>query len=219
MADNQPRNHVTLPSSETNPSYMSNLDMEEGQIDSKENKANIIDYAKRAQWLRAAVLGANDGLLSTASLMMGVGAVKKDSKTMIIAGVAGLIGGACSMAIGELVSVYSQYDIELAQMEREGDTSDKDKLPNPFQASIASAIAFATGAMVPLLGAAFVKDYKTRLGVVVAVVSVALVVFGWLGAVLGKAPLVRSSLRVLIGGWFAMALTFGLTKLFGSAGV
>ncbi|CAL0319031.1 unnamed protein product [Lupinus luteus] len=213
---------------------MSNLDMEEGQIGSKENKGSIIDYAKRAQWLRAAVLGANDGLLSTASLMMGVGAVKKDSKTMIVAGVAGLIGGACSMAIGELVSVYSQYDIELAQMEREGDTkydielaqmeregdtSDKDKLPNPFQASIASAIAFATGAMVPLLGAAFVKDYKARLGVVVAVVSVALLVFGWLGAVLGKAPLVRSSLRVLIGGWFAMALTFGLTKLFGSAGV
>ena len=59
----------------------------------------VFDYAKRAQWLRAAVLGANDGLLSTASLMMGVGAIKKDVKTMILTGIAGLVAGACSMAL------------------------------------------------------------------------------------------------------------------------
>ncbi|KAF7803678.1 vacuolar iron transporter-like protein 4-like [Senna tora] len=152
--------------------------------------------------------------------MMGVGAVRKDVKTMILTGVAGLVAGACSMAIGEFVSVYSQYDMELAQLVREGsDESDKDKLPNPFHAAVASALAFAVGAAVPLLGAAFVRDYKVRLGVVVGVVSVALLVFGGLSAVLGKAPMVKSCLRVLIGGWLAMGLTFGLTKCVDYVGV
>ncbi|KAL2342137.1 hypothetical protein Fmac_010077 [Flemingia macrophylla] len=177
------------------------------------------DYAKRAQWLRAAVLGANDGLLSTASLMMGVGAVSKDVKTMMLTGVAGLVAGACSMAIGEFVSVYSQYDIELSQMKREGKMDEIEKLPNPYYAAFASALAFALGAGVPLLGAAFVKSYKARLGVVVAVVTLALIVFGDLAAILGKAPRLKSTLRVLIGGWMAMAVTFGLTKLVDHIGV
>ncbi|MCI32730.1 vacuolar iron transporter-like protein, partial [Trifolium medium] len=68
-------------------------------------------------------------------------------------------------------------------------------------------------AVVPLLGAAFVKDYKVRLGVVFGVVSFALFVFGGLSGVIGKAPLVKPCLRVLIGGWLAMFLTFGLAKL------
>ena len=78
------------------------------------------DYSQRAQWLRAAVLGANDGLVSIASLMMGVGAVKTDVKAMVLTGFAGLVAGACSMAIGEFVSVYSQLDVEVAQMRRGG---------------------------------------------------------------------------------------------------
>ncbi|KAH7528547.1 vacuolar iron transporter homolog 4 [Ziziphus jujuba] len=181
----------------------------------------VVDYSKRAQVLRAAVLGANDGLLSTASLMMGVGAVRKDAKIMILTGFAGLVAGACSMAIGEFVSVYSQYDIEVSQMKREGNETEtrKEKLPNPFKAALASAISFVVGALVPLLGACFVKDYKVRLGVVVGVVSLALLGFGALGAVLGKAPPVKSSLRVLFGGWLAMGITFGLTKAIGSASV
>ncbi|KAJ6673402.1 VACUOLAR IRON TRANSPORTER-LIKE PROTEIN 3 [Salix viminalis] len=77
------------------------------------------DYSKRSQWLRAAVLGATDGLVSIGSLMMGVGAVKQDAKAMILTGCAGLVAGACSMAIGEFVSVQSQLDIELAQIKRD----------------------------------------------------------------------------------------------------
>ncbi|KAL2497120.1 Vacuolar iron transporter4 [Abeliophyllum distichum] len=191
------------------------------------------DYSKRSQWLRAAVLGANDGLVSTASLMMGVGAVKQEMKAMILTGFAGLVAGACSMAIGEFVSVYSQLDIEVAQMEREkrrdvavettkeeGQEGENDEsLPSPVQAAAASALAFSLGAMVPLLAASFIKEYKVRIGVVVAAVTLALVVFGWLGAVLGRAPVVRSSARVLIGGWLAMAVTFGLTKLIGTRGL
>ncbi|PIN13128.1 putative membrane protein [Handroanthus impetiginosus] len=202
----------------------------ESQSDNEIQVEAIHDYSKRAQWLRAAVLGANDGLLSTASLMMGVGAVRQDAKTMILTGATGLVAGACSMAIGEFVSVYSQYDIEVAQLKREQKVNKnggglqemeamKKKLPNPLQAAAASAFAFAVGAMVPLLAAAFIREYRVRLGVVVAAVSLALLVFGGLGAVVGRAPPVKSSLRVLIGGWLAMGITFGLTKLIGLTGL
>ncbi|MGZ5385353.1 MAG: VIT1/CCC1 transporter family protein, partial [Acidimicrobiia bacterium] len=70
-------------------------------------------------WLRAAVLGANDGLISTASLVVGVAASGTGRQTVLIAGVAGLVAGAMSMAAGEYVSVASQADTETADMARE----------------------------------------------------------------------------------------------------
>ncbi|XP_024357279.1 vacuolar iron transporter homolog 2 [Physcomitrium patens] len=76
-------------------------------------------YSHRAPWLRALVLGANDGMVSTASLMLGVGAVEHSVKTMVVGGLAGLVAGACSMAIGEFVSVFSQRDAEKADVEKE----------------------------------------------------------------------------------------------------
>jgi VIT1/CCC1 family predicted Fe2+/Mn2+ transporter len=72
-----------------------------------------------AGWLRAAVLGANDGIVSTASLVVGVAAAAADRSGVLIAGVAGLVAGAMSMAAGEYVSVSSQADIEEADLERE----------------------------------------------------------------------------------------------------
>uniref|UniRef100_A0A251ULB4 Vacuolar iron transporter n=1 Tax=Helianthus annuus TaxID=4232 RepID=A0A251ULB4_HELAN len=114
--------------------------------------------------------------------MMGIGAVKNDAKAMILTGFAGLVAGACSMAIGEFVSVSSQLDIEVSHMKRNGSSneeSENEKLPNPMQAAAASAIAFAFGAMVPLLAASFIVNHKVRLTVVVAAVTFALVFFGW----------------------------------------
>lgn len=70
-------------------------------------------------WLRAAVLGANDGIISTASLMMGIAAAASDSAAILLAGVAGLVAGAMSMAAGEYVSVRSQADTEAADLARE----------------------------------------------------------------------------------------------------
>jgi VIT1/CCC1 family predicted Fe2+/Mn2+ transporter len=72
-----------------------------------------------AGWLRAAVLGANDGIVSTASLVVGVAAAAADRSGVLIAGVAGLVAGAMSMAAGEYVSVSSQADIEKADLQRE----------------------------------------------------------------------------------------------------
>ncbi len=73
----------------------------------------------RIGWLRAAVLGANDGIVSTASLVLGVAAAGATSKSILIAGVAGLVAGAMSMAAGEYVSVSSQADTERADLDRE----------------------------------------------------------------------------------------------------
>jgi VIT1/CCC1 family predicted Fe2+/Mn2+ transporter len=70
-------------------------------------------------WLRAAVMGANDGIVSTASLVVGVAAAHADRPAVLIAGVAGLVAGAMSMAAGEYVSVSSQADTERADLERE----------------------------------------------------------------------------------------------------
>ena len=70
-------------------------------------------------WLRAAVLGANDGILSTASLVLGVAAAHGTHSNVLIAGVAGLVAGSMSMAAGEYVSVHSQADTERADLERE----------------------------------------------------------------------------------------------------
>ncbi len=75
--------------------------------------------AGRAAWLRAAVLGANDGLISTASLMVGVAAADSSRSAILVAGVAGLTAGALSMAAGEYVSVSSQRDTERADLELE----------------------------------------------------------------------------------------------------
>ena len=73
----------------------------------------------RIGWLRAAVLGANDGIVSTASLVLGVSAAGASSQSILIAGVAGLVAGAMSMAAGEYVSVSSQADTEHADLDRE----------------------------------------------------------------------------------------------------
>jgi VIT1/CCC1 family predicted Fe2+/Mn2+ transporter len=73
----------------------------------------------RIGWLRAAVLGANDGIISTASLVLGVAAADGTHSSVLIAGVAGLVAGSMSMAAGEYVSVHSQADTERADLERE----------------------------------------------------------------------------------------------------
>jgi len=76
-------------------------------------------YVHRSGWLRAAVLGANDGILSTASLVIGIAAASDTRSPIILAAVAGIVAGAFSMAAGEYVSVSSQSDVEKADLSRE----------------------------------------------------------------------------------------------------
>lgn len=271
------------------------------------------ERVQRAQWLRAAILGANDGLLSTTSLMLGIGAIRHDRWSMVLSGLAGALAGACSMAVGEFVSVSMQRDIEEATVSQctaksklckqddkvikldvvasppptvvetmpaqintplspavtpskgtpcakltsepaekvsptmtpgkklpfgsspgrypitkvimedakantmkgeENNIIGKETLPSPYKAAAASALAFLCGSFVPIASAMFAAHNTVRTVVIVVVASLALALFGGVGAQLGGAPIRVSAVRVLVGGWVAMAITYGLLKPF-----
>ena len=217
----------------------------------------------RIGWLRAAVLGANDGLVSTASLVVGVAAAEASRGSVLIAGVAGLVAGAMSMAAGEYVSVSSQADTEKADLAREtaelkadpaaehselagiymargvsAEVADKvaeqlmahdalgaharDELgiseitaARPLQAAVTSAATFSAGAALPLLVVAL-APVTTLIWSVSLTALAGLAVLGAFGAKAGGAPLMRSVLRVAFWGAFAMALTAGIGRLFGT---
>jgi VIT1/CCC1 family predicted Fe2+/Mn2+ transporter len=211
----------------------------------------------RSGWLRAAVLGANDGIVSVAAIIVGVAAAGSSRSAILTAGIAGLVAGAASMAAGEYVSVSSQADAERADLsvERRELTEDpvgeRDELAaiyrsrglsaaladqvadvlsahardelgmtelshaRPFQAAGASAASFTVGAALPLL-AVIVSPAGTRIELTVAATLVALGLTGFMGARLGGAPPGRGTLRVVIWGVAAMALTMVVGRLVGT---
>jgi VIT1/CCC1 family predicted Fe2+/Mn2+ transporter len=217
----------------------------------------------RAGWLRAAVLGADDGILSTASLVLGVAAAGSSRSAIVTAGIAGLVAGSMSMAAGEYVSVSSQRDVERAdialerrelaaspaaelaelagiyrarglseslalEVAQELSTGDRlaahvrdelgfevDQLARPRQAALASAVSFATGAIVPLVAIALAPA-SVRVVVAVLVTLVALAALGIAGARLGGAPQLPSVVRVVCWGALAMGVTMGIGALVGT---
>lgn len=208
----------------------------------------------KLNWLRAGVLGANDGIVSTAGVVIGVAAGGASGQTTILAGGAALVAGAVSMALGEYVSVSAQRDTEGAliakekaeleampgpeldelaellekrglspELAREAAEElterdalrahlefelaiDPDDLSNPWVAAGSSAVSFTVGALLPLVAVLY--------GVVPCVVAclVALMITGGVAAKIGHAPILRSMLRLVIGG----ALGLGLTWLVGN---
>ncbi|HEY1556681.1 MAG TPA: VIT family protein [Kofleriaceae bacterium] len=222
--------------------------------------------ADRIGWLRAAVLGSNDAIVSTAALMMGVGASEASTRAMLLAGIAGLFAGALSMAVGEYVSVSSQRDAEDADIAIESEELEdapdaelhelaaiyvkrglgkelaldvakqltahdplgahlRDELgieqrtrPRPVQAAVVSAASFSTFALVPIAGV-LASPASFRLGAIAIVTLVSLAMLGALGARLGNAPVVRAALRVTGGGALALAITAGIGRLLGVAGL
>lgn len=217
----------------------------------------------RIGWLRAAVLGANDGIISTASLIVGVAAAAATRNDVLIAGVAGLVAGAMSMAAGEYVSVSSQSDTEQADLARERkELADnpafeleelaqiymsrgvdkplarqvaeqlmaKDALTahardelgisdmttaRPIQAALASAAMFSIGAAMPLL-MVIVSPVNALVPIVSAASLMFLALLGALGAMAGRANILRATARVTFWGAFALMLTAGIGKLFGT---
>jgi VIT1/CCC1 family predicted Fe2+/Mn2+ transporter len=91
---------------------------------------------------------------------------------------------------------------------------DLDNLSNPTQAAIASAMAFSVGGVVPLLSGCFISHYTNRLLSIVLASSLALVVFGVIGARLGGANMGKAAVRVCLGGWLAMLITYGTIRVF-----
>ncbi|KAG2454511.1 hypothetical protein HYH02_000358 [Chlamydomonas schloesseri] len=226
-----------------------------------------IHYSHRLPWLRAFVLGATDGLVSVAALMLGVGGGSESLTTLRLAGIAAWIAGALSMAVGEYISVASQRDTEMADVEKERQQQakgpvararelkelteiyisrgltpdlahqvavqltekdvirahardelgiDLDEMANPMQAACVSALAFTAGALIPLLGGAFISDARIRLGAVAVAATLGLLAFGLLGSVLGGAKPIIGSIRVLVGGCLAMGITFGVGHVLGA---
>ena len=221
------------------------------------------DFHSRLNWLRAAVLGANDGIVSVAGLVVGVAAATTDVHSLMIAGVAGVIAGALSMGAGEYVSVSTQRDGErglvdrkradlhrdpLGQLDRltrllrakglddelasrvaqqlternaleaHADVDlrvDPDELTNPWHAAWASMLSFALGAMLPLAAILLVGP-TWRVPVTALAVLVALAVTGATSARLGNAPAGRATLRNVLGGAIAMAVTYAIGAAFGT---
>ncbi|RZC62706.1 hypothetical protein C5167_024453 [Papaver somniferum] len=258
-----------------------------------DNGQKSTNHVQRGQWLRAAILGANDGLLSTTSLMLGIGAVKEDRLSVILSGLAGAVAGACSMAVGEFASVSTQRDIEemgrtlnfqtkLSNQDQESQENvsrtnldvspniilggrkrviaglsemaavspltltyggslqsfspgkssltrvisedgivklkKNDEiivaLPNPALAASASALAFLFGSFFPLATALLIKEAKARTILIPIVTSIALALFGRIGARLGGSSVSISAFRVVVGGWIAMGISYGILKPF-----
>ncbi len=166
--------------------------------------------AQRLNWLRAGVLGANDGIVSVAAIVVGVAGATANSGSILTAGLAALVGGMVSMALGEYVSVSSQKDALKAHLSAESGI-DEDDVVNPWHAAFASAIAFVAGGLLPVL-AIMLPPAQDRIPVTFAVVLIALALTGAIGAHLGGSPKGRAALRVVVGGVLALGatLTIGL---------
>lgn len=165
--------------------------------------------------LRAAVLGANDGIVSTAAIIMGIQGASGEIGPIFTAGLAALVAGATSMAVGEYVSVSSQSDAEKAAQKR-GDKPSDEHIVSPWHAAIASFGAFAVGGLIPFIAALLSPD-NTRVLVTGVAVLIALGLTGYLSATVGQASRKRAIARVVIGGFLAMAITYVVGLLFGTS--
>ncbi len=220
----------------------------------------------RVGWLRAAVLGANDGITSTAALIVGVAAADASRAGVFTAGVAALVAGAGSMAAGEYGSVGSQRDSELADIAKEraeletmpdrelkeltriyidkgltpplahevavelskGDVLavhmaeelgiTHETVARPLQAATYSALSFAAGALLPLVAVMLAGSSATSRVIVTFVVAlVGLAALGAAGARAGGAPFGKATVRMLLLGGLAMAVTALVGKVLGTA--
>jgi vacuolar iron transporter family protein len=174
-----------------------------------------IPTAGRLNWLRAGVLGANDGIVSVAATVVGVAGAATGVRTLAVAGIAALVAGALSMAAGEYVSVSSQRDAERV-MRAHGVLAEDSELTNPWHAALASLVAFVVGGVVPLL-VVLAPWGAGRLPATFAAVVVALTVTGAVSARLGGSAPGRAVLRNVIGGSVAMLVTYGIGSLVGLA--
>ncbi|SDQ78472.1 VIT1/CCC1 transporter family protein [Thermostaphylospora chromogena] len=214
--------------------------------------------------LRAGVLGANDGIVSTAAVVVGVAGATSAGEPILLAGLAAAIGGAVSMALGEYVSVHSQRDSERHLIEegrralaadpaaelqalirayeerglspqtarqvaqeltarnaleahmRERHNIDPHGVTNPWHAAIASFVSFAIGAVLPLL-AILLPAPDLRVPVAFAATLAGLALTGAVAAWIGGGSRLRAAVRVTAGGTLALATTYLIGTLLGTA--
>ncbi|WP_394768127.1 VIT family protein [Lacisediminihabitans sp.] len=230
------------------------------------NEPHGAGVASKLNWLRAGVLGANDGIVSVAAIVVGVAGATPTVAPILTAGAAGLVGGAISMALGEYVSVSSQRDSQRALIAKErrelaeqpeeelaeltglyqskglsAETAravaleltehdalaahldaelniDEADVVSPWQAAGASALAFTIGAVLPMLSI-LLPPANLRVPVTFIAVLVALAATGTTSALIGGSPVLRATLRVVIGGAIALAATYLIGSLLGTSGI
>jgi VIT1/CCC1 family predicted Fe2+/Mn2+ transporter len=160
----------------------------------------------KLNWLRAAVLGANDGIVSVAGVVMGVAATGAKSEVVLIAGVAAVVAGAISMGGGEYVSVSAQRDSEASFGRTKAQINAR-----PWAAAWSSFVAFSAGAILPLI--AITGPWEPiRIPLTVSAVIIALALTGWWAAWVGKSSIVKSVIRNVA----ISVLTMGFSYLIGS---
>lgn len=182
--------------------------------------------------LRAGVLGANDGIVSVAAVVIAMGGARASSTAILLAGLAALIGGAVSMALGEYISVSSQRDAELDALRRRAgvarwragvgtpgaehatEHATEYDIVSPVGAAFSSFFSFLAGGAVP-----FAASLLAPLGAIAplcfVVTIAALALTGWIAAWIGQVPPLRPAIRTSVGGTLGLALTFGMGALFG----
>jgi VIT1/CCC1 family predicted Fe2+/Mn2+ transporter len=223
-----------------------------------------VSHLAKLNWLRAGVLGANDGIVSISALVVGVAAATSNITAIMIAGFAGLAAGAISMGLGEYVSVSSQRDSELALIDKEkrelieqpevelaelqeiyenkGLSAVTAKqvakeltahdpirahleaelnileahIVNPWHAAFSSTGSFLAGALLPFLTVLFAAE-QFRIPATILASIIALAGTGAAGAYLGSSSMMKSVIRVVIGGSAALAITFAIGSLFNTA--
>ncbi|MBW4043192.1 MAG: VIT family protein [Acidobacteria bacterium] len=233
---------------------------------SHSNEPHGAGIAGKLNWLRAGVLGANDGIVSVAAIVVGVAGATSAAAPILTAGAAGVVGGAISMALGEYVSVSSQRDSQRALIVKErqelAETPEQElrelagiyqakglsaataqavaeeltahdalsahleaelgineaDVVSPWQAAGASALAFFIGSLLPML-AILLPPASIRIPVTFVAVLIALAITGATSARIGGSPLLRPTLRVVIGGAIALAATFLIGTWLGTSGV
>jgi VIT1/CCC1 family predicted Fe2+/Mn2+ transporter len=160
----------------------------------------------KLNWLRAAVLGANDGIVSISGVVIAVASAGADKSTILLAGTAAVVAGAISMGGGEYTSVSAQRDTELAHGKNPKNTA-----AHPWQAAWSSFVAFSAGALLPMLAIIGPWD-EYRIQVTAASVVLALAITGFWAAKVGNAPVGKSVLRNVL----VSLATVGLSYLIGS---
>ncbi|MDG2496910.1 MAG: VIT1/CCC1 transporter family protein [Aquiluna sp.] len=163
----------------------------------------------KLNWLRASVLGANDGIISVAGVVMGVAAAGADSKTILVAGIAALVAGAISMGGGEYVSVSSQRDAEISHGRQKSEISAR-----PWAAAFSSFVAFTAGATLPLIAITGPwQDFGIQ--ATIASVALALALTGWWAAWAGKTSILKSISRNVSMSALTMGISYGIGALLG----
>ena len=161
----------------------------------------MVDFRK-LNWIRAGVLGANDGIISVATVLIAVTG-NLTYLGLILVAVSTIVAGALSMSIGEYVSVSAQKDAEIA--------GQREEITNPWHASMSSFVSFIAGAIIPALLAVFTQNIWVTISGVIG----ALLLTGYVSAKAGGLPVMKPILRNLIAGVLALTIAVTVNILFG----